>query len=172
MRKSFSGFLLCCRKARQSPVYHTGLYRQQRRANRMRSATLPLALFAALIGAAVHADETKAPAHKMTQSKSYIALDPFYTTIYDAGRPVGMLMVMVGLDIPDETLRAQADSGMPLLRDYYLRNLSSFAATAVRPWQQPDVVEIGDRLQRVTDRALHRSGAKVLLGQVALRISR
>ena len=108
----------------------------------------------------------------MTQSKSFIALDPFYTTIYDAGRPVGMLMVAIGLDIPDESLRTEVDSGMPLLRDYYLRNLSSFAATAVRPWQQPDVVEIADRLQRVTDRALHRPGAKVLLAQVALRISR
>ena len=138
----------------------------------MRSAILLIALSVALFCAAAHADETKAPAHKMTQSKSFIMIEPFYTTVYDAGRPVGMLMVAIGLDIPDEALHAQADSGMPLLRDYYLRNLSSFAATAVRPWQQPDVVEIADRLQRVTDRALHRPGAKVLLAQVALRISR
>ena len=138
----------------------------------MRSAILSLACFVALFGVAAHADEEKAPTHKVTQSKSFMMIEPFYTTVYDAGRPVGMLMVAIGLDIPDETLRTEADSGMPLLRDYYLRNLSSFAATAVRPWQQPDVVEIADRLQRVTDRALHRPGAKVLLAQVALRISR
>lgn len=98
-------------------------------------------------------------------------IEPFYATIYDAGRPVGMLMVAFGLDIPDETLRSQAEAGMPLLRDYYLRNLSSFGATAVRPWQQPDVNEIAGRLQRVTDRALHRPGAKVLLAQIAIRVS-
>lgn len=138
----------------------------------MRSAILPLVLLATLMGASVRADESKAPAHKITQSKSFLMIEPFYTTVYDADRPVGMLMVAIGLDIPDEELRAQADNGMPLLRDYYLRNLSSFAATAVRPWQQPDVVEIADRLQRVTDRALRRPGAKVLLSQVALRISR
>jgi flagellar basal body-associated protein FliL len=138
----------------------------------MRSAILPVACSVALLGAAAYADESTAPAHKITQSKSFLMLEPFYTTVYDAGRPVGMLMVAIGLDVPDESLRVQADTGMPLLRDYYLRSLSSFAATAVRPWQQPDVVEIADRLQRVTDRALHRPGAKVLLAQVALRISR
>lgn len=138
----------------------------------MRSAILPVAFCLALFGVTAHADEEKTPTHKVTQSKSFMMIEPFYTTVYDAGRPVGMLMVAIGLDIPDETLRTEADSGMPLLRDYYLRNLSSFAATAVRPWQQPDVVEIADRLQRVTDRALHRPGAKVLLAQVALRISR
>jgi flagellar basal body-associated protein FliL len=137
----------------------------------MRSAILPFVLASALLGTAAHAAETKRPEHKITQSKSFIMIEPFYTTVYDAGHPVGMLMVAIGLDVPDETLRAQADSGMPLLRDYYLRNLSNFAATAVRPWQQPDVVEIAERLQRVTNRALHRPGAKVLLAQVALRIS-
>jgi flagellar basal body-associated protein FliL len=137
----------------------------------MRSAILPFAFAVALFSTA-HADESKAPTHKITQSKSFVMIEPFYSTVYDAGRPAGMLMVAIGLDIPDETLRTQADSGMPLLRDYYLRNLSNFAATAVRPWEQPDVVEIANRLQRVTDRALHRPGAKVLLAQVALRISR
>jgi flagellar basal body-associated protein FliL len=137
----------------------------------MRSPILPFAFSAALLSAA-HADESKAPTHKITQSKSFVMIEPLYSTVYDAGRPAGMLMVAIGLDIPDETLRTQADSGMPLLRDYYLRNLSSFAATAVRPGEQPDVVEIANRLQRVTDRALHRPGAKVLLAQVALRISR
>jgi len=42
----------------------------------------------------------------------------------------------------------------------------------VRPWQQPDVSVIADRLQRVTDRALKKKGARVLLAQVAMRITR
>jgi flagellar basal body-associated protein FliL len=142
----------------------------------MRSASLALFIVAALAAWPARADDAadanKKPEHKITQSISFIMVEPFYTTIYDAGRPVGMLMVAIGLDIPDAALRNQVNSGMPLLRDYYLRSLSSFAATAVRPWAQPDVSAIGERLQRITDRALHRPGAKVLLAQVAMRLSR
>ncbi|HEY4114032.1 MAG TPA: hypothetical protein VGM17_08225 [Rhizomicrobium sp.] len=142
----------------------------------MRSALLALSIVAAFAASSARADDAadgnKKPEHKITQSVSFIMVEPFYTTIYDAGRPAGMLMVAIGLDVPDASLRNQVDSGMPLLRDYYLRSLSSFAATAVRPWAQPDVNAIGERLQRVTDRALHRPGAKLLLAEVAMRLSR
>jgi hypothetical protein len=40
----------------------------------------------------------------------------------------------------------------------------------VRSWKQPDVTVIADRLQGVTDRALGRKGAKILLAQVAIRV--
>jgi hypothetical protein len=90
----------------------------------------------------------------------------------DAGKPSGLLMVAIGLDIPDVWLRGQADHAMPLLRDDYVRSLMNYAATSVRPWRQPDVVEIAARLQRVTDRALHKSGARVLLAEVAIRVTR
>jgi len=95
-----------------------------------------------------------------------------YATVFDAGRPSGMLMVAIGLDIPNEKLRNNATRAMPLLRDDYLRNLMSFTSAAVRPWEQPDVTEIAARLQRVTDRALHKTGAKVLLAEVAMRVTK
>ena len=138
----------------------------------MRSAACLLALagFTAFATAAQAGDEK--PKHKITQSKSYIMLEPFYATIYDEGRPAGLMMVAIGLDIPDEELRSEADRGMPLLRDDYVRSISSFAAVAGRTWRQPDVVEIAGRLQLVTDRALHRPGARVLLAQVAIRLTR
>lgn len=135
----------------------------------MRSAALLIVLAGLLAANALHAADDKKPEHKITQSKSYIMLEPFYTTIYDEGRPAGLLMVAIGLDIPDDELRGEANRGMPLLRDDYVRSLTAFAATAGRIWRQPDVNEIGDRLQRVTDRALHRTGARVLLAQVAIR---
>ena len=81
-------------------------------------------------------------------------------------------LVAIGLDIPNEELRGEADHALPVLRDAYIRNLMNFAASSVRPWRQPDVVEIGARLQRVTDRALKRKGAQVLLAQVAIRITK
>jgi hypothetical protein len=114
----------------------------------------------------------KAPKHKLTQAESYVMVDPMYTTILDGERPIGMLMVGIGIDIPDPKLRAEAVHALPVLRDAYVRNLFNFSTTAVRPSAQPDVAAIADRLQAVTDRALGRKGAKVLLAQIAMRIAK
>jgi flagellar basal body-associated protein FliL len=109
--------------------------------------------------------------HKITQSVSYMMLEPFYATIINEGRPSGMLMVAIGLDIPDATLRGATEKALPLLRDAYVRSLMTFTATAVRVAQQPDVETISARLQRVTDRTLKKQGARVLIAQVAMRIT-
>ena len=113
----------------------------------------------------------KAPEHKQTQSKSYIMVDPIYTTIVSDNRAAGMLMVGAGLDEPDEALHAEVDRSMPVLRDAYIRNLMAYTANVVRTDAQPDVAVIADRLQAVTDRALKRKGAKVLLAQIAIRVT-
>lgn len=117
-------------------------------------------------------DDKKDAAHKITTSVSYVAVDPFYTTILDGNRPLGLLMIGIGLDIPDAGLRDRVTTDMPQLRDAYVRNLMAFTATAVRSWRQPDVGDLADRLQGVTDRVLKRKGARVLLGQVAIRLSK
>ena len=114
----------------------------------------------------------KAPKHKVTQSDSYLMIDPIYSAIMDSDRPVGMLMVGVGIDIPDAKLRGEAVHAMPVLRDAFVRSMMSFSTTFVRPERQPDVAAIADRLQRATDRVLGRKGARLLLAQVAIRISK
>jgi flagellar basal body-associated protein FliL len=133
---------------------------------------------AALFGAgAAHGEDAKkkpqqkAPEHKTTQSKSYTMVDPIYTTIVADNHAAGMLMVGVGLDVPDEALHAEVDRSMPVLRDAYIRNLMAFTANVVRTDAQPDVGVIADRLQGVTDRALKKKGAKVLLAQIAIRVT-
>ena len=139
---------------------------------RTRFPVWSLGLLAALTLAA-HADEDdaqKAPEHKITQSKSYLSLDPIYATIVDDDRAQGMLMVGVGLDVPDEALRTVATRSLPVLRDAYVRNLMAFTSSSVRTSAQPDVSQIADRLQGVTDRALGKKGAKILLAQVAMRV--
>jgi flagellar basal body-associated protein FliL len=113
----------------------------------------------------------KAPEHKTTQSKSYIMVDPIYTTIVADNRAAGMLMVGAGLDVPDDALRSEVNRSLPVLRDAYIRNLMTFTANMVRTDAQPDVALIADRLQGVTDRALNKKGAKVLLAQVAIRVT-
>jgi flagellar basal body-associated protein FliL len=140
----------------------------------MRRAVL-LALLAALVLAlpamGASGDKKKSPVHKITQSASYLMIDPIYTTIMEGDHPLGLLMIGIGLDVPDPALRAETEHLMPVLRDGYVRNLMAFSATAVRPWQQPDVAIIADRLQRVTDRTLRRKGARILLAQVAMRLT-
>ena len=141
---------------------------------RLRLIPLWLCLLALTSVTALGADEgeQKKPEHKTSQSKSYLSLEPIYTTIVGDGRAQGMLMVGIGLDVPNDELREVADRSMPVLRDAYVRNLMAFTATAVRTDAQPDVTLIADRLQNITDRALGKKGAKVLLAQVAIRVSR
>ena len=127
-------------------------------------------------GAAKKADggdkkKGKAPEHKFTNSESWVELDDFYTTIVGDNRATGMLMVRLGLDIPAVGLSENAKNAMPVLRDAYLRSLMAYTATNVRIDSPPDVTLIADRLQGVTDRALKRKGAKVLLSQVAIRVT-
>ena len=117
-------------------------------------------------------DDGKPAKHKVTQAVSYLMIDPMYSAILEDDRPVGMLMIGVGLDIPDAKLRAEALHAMPVLRDAYVRNLMNFSTTAVRASRQPDVAAIAGRLQAVTDRALGRKGARLLLAQVAMRITK
>jgi flagellar basal body-associated protein FliL len=110
--------------------------------------------------------------HKTTQSESYIGIDPIYATILDGTRPRGLLMVEIGLDVPDSKLRERINQNLPALRDAYVRNLLTYAATAVRPTRQPNVEDIANRLQTITNRAIGREGAKVLMAQTAIRITR
>ena len=130
-----------------------------------------LVVFALALPAAA-ADKKKTAVHKITQSVSYLMIDPIYTTIMDNNKPTGLLMIGIGLDVPNADLRGQTEQVMPVLRDAYVRALLEFTATSVRSWRQPDVGEIADRLQRVTDRMLRRPGARILLAQVAMRLTK
>ena len=140
----------------------------------LRRASLGLAalLLAVLPALADDAADAKKPEHKITQSESYLSVEPFYTTIVTDNHAGGMLMVGIGLDVPDPALRIEVTRSMPVLRDAYLRNLMAFTASDVRTDAQPDIAAIADRLQGITDRALKKKGARVLLAQVALRVTR
>ena len=118
------------------------------------------------------AEARKPAVHKITQSDSYLMIDPIYTSIMEGERPLGLLMIGIGLDVPDSDLRDEVNLRMPALRDAYVRTLLNYTATAVRPWRQPDVVDIANRLQRVTDSVLRKHGARILLAQVAMRLTR
>ncbi len=144
----------------------------------MRMRFFPAFLMALLLAGSASAAEEKAKPdtkkgseHKLTEAVSYLALDPIYTTIVADRRSAGMLMVALGLDVPAPELREQAERALPVLRDAYIRSLMAFTATQVRPTAQPDPAAIAERLQSLTDRALGKKGARILLAQVALRVT-
>jgi hypothetical protein len=109
---------------------------------------------------------------KTTQSESYVVLDPMYATILEGAKPRGLLMIELGLDVPDAAMRARVTHALPALRDAYVRSLIAYGATAVRAWRQPDVDDIADRMQTITDRLMGGPGAKVLMAQTAIRVTR
>lgn len=114
----------------------------------------------------------KPAVHRITQSDSYMMIEPIYASIMDGDHPLGLLMIGIGLDVPNPALRERIEREMPRLRDGYVRNMTAFAGASVRSYRQPDVVLIADRLQGVTDRLLARKGARILLAQVAIRLNK
>src|SRR5262245_18484838 len=105
------------------------------------AATLAFAVFA--FAGAANASEAPAPAQrKTTQSESYVVIDPMYATIIEGNKPRGLLLVELGLDVPDAALRDRVNRALPALRDAYVRSLIAYGATAVRAWRQPSVDDI------------------------------
>lgn len=140
---------------------------------RCAKAVRPLLAGACLLcaGHALAADAQAPAQHKTTQSESYVAIEPIYSSILDGNKPRGLLLVEFGLDVPDAGLRGRVNTAIPVLRDAYVRVLANYAAVAVRPWKQPSVDDIANRMQAITDHFLGK-GARVLMAQTAIRITR
>jgi flagellar basal body-associated protein FliL len=141
-------------------------------------ARFPVCAAAAILlvlgtGLAQAAEGGNAPAQrKTTQSVSYVMIEPIYASILDGARSRGLLLVEFGLDVPDAGLRDRVNQNLPALRDAYVRSLLTYAATAVRPWRQPNVEDIATRMQTITDRVIGRKGAQVLMAQTAIHMTR
>jgi hypothetical protein len=134
----------------------------------MRPAVMALALLS-MGGTDLWASEAQ---RKTTQSESFVAIDPMYATILEGSKPRGLLMIELGLDIPDAEMRARVSHALPALRDAYVRSLIAYGSTAVRAWRQPSVDDISERMQTITDRLMGGPGAKVLMAQTAIRVTR
>lgn len=125
---------------------------------------LPALLVAALLGAAAPAASAAEHAeHKKGGGESYIQLPGLAASILRPTGRHGVMQVEAGLDIADAGLRGRAEKSLPRLRDAYTRFLTVYAAS-IPPGGAPDPGQVGDQLQRATDRVLGRPGAKLLLG--------
>lgn len=143
----------------------------------MRRISPSLAVFMALslsTGMAAASEGAKpkggAPKRAPTSLKSWVMVDPFTITVIQDGNVRGTFTVNFGMDVPDNDLREKAETLMPRLRDAWLRSLSLYAATALRPRRQADVDELSARIQQTADEVLGKPGAKVLMAQAMINI--
>ena len=106
---------------------------------------------------------------KATFSDTLLVVEPMLVSVIQDSQIRGNLIVEVGLDIPNSSLRNTAEKLMPRLRDQFMLRLNRFAGTRIRMQEVPDVESIAMLLQRTTDRVLGEPGAQVLLSQIILK---
>jgi hypothetical protein len=125
-----------------------------------------LILFASLLAPqAAIASEGGGEKKKKSGGTSYISLDALSATVIRPDGRRGVLMVETGLDIPDQALRDKAEKLIPRLRAAYFQTVQVYAA-GLTPGLPPNVDYISRELQRQTDLALGKPGARLLLGSV------
>jgi hypothetical protein len=96
---------------------------------------------------------------------SYIQFDAFHVTVRRPDGRLGVLSIEAGIDVADPTLHTRADQSRPILRDAYMRWLTTYGL-ALPPGALPNLEQIRAELQRITDHTLGRPGAKLLIGSV------
>ncbi len=101
--------------------------------------------------------------------ESVIPVETMQITLIQGAQIRGMLIVSIGLYVPDGHLRQETEHVMPRLRDAFISQLSRHGATRVDPRRVIDVEMIADLLQTATDRVLGTEGAEVLLVNVLVR---
>lgn len=125
---------------------------------RLLALTTLIAISPGLMAAAPAKDEKKKGG-----GASFLQINTLTASVMRANGRRGVLTVESGLDIPDEKLRAKADSVLPRIRAAFVQSLQIYAS-GMAPGHMPNAEIVTQRLQREADRVLGRPGARVLLG--------
>lgn len=126
-----------------------------------------LLILAAALAVTPAAALAAADEKKKGGGSSFIQLNTLTATIMrDTGRR-GVLTLDVGLDVPDEKLRAQVELVTPRLRAAFVQVVQIYAA-GLSPNAVPNADFLARELQRETDRVLGRKGARLLLGAMLM----
>jgi hypothetical protein len=96
---------------------------------------------------------------------SYIQFNTFTVTVRRPDGRRGVMSMEAGIDVADPALHTRADQSRPILRDAYMRWLTMYGL-ALTPGAPPNLDQIQAEMQRITDRTLSRTGAKMLIGSV------
>lgn len=125
--------------------------------------TLSTSLFA--LGMINHAHASGHEEKKKGGGESYIQFTSLNVFTNIGRNRHGILTLDMGLDVPQEKLRAKVATYIPRLRDAYSRVLQSYALSLGADGLI-DVNHVANILQIATDQTLKFKGAKVLLGGI------
>ena len=114
-----------------------------------------------------------APKHQreITTLESWVTVYPIAVSIVQDDKVRGQFQVWLGMDVPDEALRARVEEIKPRLRDAWLSRLSQYASTTLRQRKPANIDDVSRLLQSTADQTLGKPGSRVLLGSVVVNMN-
>lgn len=103
---------------------------------------------------------------RLTSAESYVPMPTLSAGVLQRNMNQGTMVVDMGLDIPDETLRRRALLNAPRLRDALRTALASYSSVYYRVQTAPNPAELTRQMQMSVDRVLGAQGARVLLANI------
>lgn len=100
---------------------------------------------------------------RLTSAESFVPMPTFSAGVLQRNASHGTIVLDMGLDVPDETLRRRAVLNAPRLRDALRTALATYSSTYYRDRTAPSPAELTRLLQQSVDRTLGAQGARVLL---------
>ena len=100
---------------------------------------------------------------RLTSAESFVPMPTFSAGVLQRNSTHGTIVLDMGLDVPDETLRRRAVLNAPRLRDALRTALATYSSTYYRDRTAPSPAELTRLLQQSVDRTLGGAGARVLL---------
>jgi flagellar basal body-associated protein FliL len=139
----------------------------------MRAPFLAFALLAATAMPAAAAGGGGAPQQapatrqeRLTSAESFVPMPTLSAGVLQRNASHGVIVVDMGLDIPDADLRRRAVLNAPRLRDALRTALATYASTYYRDRTAPRPDELTRQLQLAVNRVLGAEGARVLLANI------
>lgn len=100
---------------------------------------------------------------RLTSAESFLPMPTLSAGVLQRNANRGTIVVDMGLDIPDETLRHRAQLNAPRIRDALRTALANYSSIYYREHSAPDPTELTRQFQLATNRILQAQGARVLL---------
>ncbi|MDO9473059.1 MAG: hypothetical protein Q7J28_08380 [Caulobacter sp.] len=98
---------------------------------------------------------------------TFVQIKAVSATIMRRDGSRGVITVECGVDVPNEALRAKANTIQPRLRDAYAGILQGYAGGLPKA-TVPDADYLAGEMQKATDRLLGKAGGKFLVGTILI----
>ncbi|MFZ2028800.1 MAG: hypothetical protein WAU68_00705 [Vitreimonas sp.] len=100
---------------------------------------------------------------RLTSADSWLPMPTLSAFILNRASIDSTIIVDMGIDVPDATLRRHANANGPRVRDALRTALTTYANTYYRSHTAPDPATITRLLQQAVDQTLGAQGGRVLL---------